>query len=78
MSIRVLVCDDHEVIRTGLASLFSGTEIEIVGEAASGKEALRLAQKDKPDVILLDVRIPMATDWQRWRSCGRKCLGARS
>jgi DNA-binding NarL/FixJ family response regulator len=58
MSIRLLICDDHEVIRTGLASLLAGTEIEIVGEAASGKEALRLAQKDKPDVILLDIRMP--------------------
>jgi DNA-binding NarL/FixJ family response regulator len=57
MSIRVLVCDDHEVIRTGLASLLAGTDIEIVGEASSGKEALRLAQKDKPDVVLLDIRM---------------------
>ena len=41
MSIKLLVCDDHQVIRTGLASLLAGTEIEIVGEADSGKEALR-------------------------------------
>ena len=58
MSIRLLVCDDHEVIRTGLASLLAGTEIEIVGEAASGKETLKQAQKLKPDVILLDIRMP--------------------
>ncbi len=58
MSIRLLVCDDHEVIRTGLASLLAGTDIQIVGEAATGKDALRLAQKDKPDVILLDIRMP--------------------
>lgn len=58
MSIRLLVCDDHEVIRTGLASLFAGTEIEIVGEASNGKEALKEAQKLKPDVILLDIRMP--------------------
>jgi len=58
MSIRLLICDDHEVIRTGLASLLAGSEIEIVGQAASGKEALQLAQKDKPDVILLDIRMP--------------------
>lgn len=58
MSIRLLVCDDHEVIRTGLATLLAGTEIEIVGEAASGKETLKLAQKIKPDVILLDIRMP--------------------
>lgn len=58
MSIRLLVCDDHEVIRTGLASLLAGTEIEIVGEAASGKETLKQVQKLKPDVILLDIRMP--------------------
>lgn len=57
MSVRLLVCDDHEVIRTGLAALLAGTDIEIVGEAANGKEAIRLAQKLKPDVILLDIRM---------------------
>ena len=58
MSIKILVCDDHQVIRTGLASLFAGTEIEIVGEADNGKEALKQAQKFKPDVVLLDIRMP--------------------
>jgi DNA-binding NarL/FixJ family response regulator len=58
MSVKMLICDDHQVIRTGLASLLAGTDIEIVGEADSGKEALRLAQKLKPEVILLDIRMP--------------------
>jgi len=58
MSIRLLVCDDHEVIRTGLATLLAGTDIEIVGEAATGKETLDQAVKTKPDVILLDIRMP--------------------
>ena len=58
MSIRLLVCDDHQVIRTGLASLLAGTDIEIVGEAANGDEALKEAQKLKPDVVLLDIRMP--------------------
>ncbi len=58
MSVRLLVVDDHEVIRTGLASLLAGSEIEIVGEAASGKEAVTEAEKCKPDVILLDIRMP--------------------
>ena len=57
MSIRLLICDDHEVIRTGLASLLAGTDIQIIGEAANGKDALRIAQKEKPDVILLDIRM---------------------
>src|SRR3989304_5116495 len=58
MAIRLLVCDDHEVIRIGLACLFSGTDIQIVAEAANGKDAIKLAVKEKPDVILLDIRMP--------------------
>jgi len=58
MSVRLLVCDDHEVIRTGLASLLADTEIEIVGEAANGADALRVALETKPDVVLLDIRMP--------------------
>ncbi|MFZ5833502.1 MAG: response regulator [Planctomycetota bacterium] len=58
MAIRVLICDDHEVIRTGLVSLLEGSEIEVVGDAPNGKEALKQALKLKPDVILLDIRMP--------------------
>lgn len=58
MSIRLLIADDHEVIRTGLASLLAGTEIEIVAEAANGKEAIKEAERIRPDVILLDIRMP--------------------
>ena len=58
MSIRLLICDDHEVIRTGLASLLAGTDIEIVAEAANGSEAIQKAEEIKPDVILLDIRMP--------------------
>ncbi|NLE39178.1 MAG: response regulator transcription factor [Pirellulaceae bacterium] len=58
MSIRLLVCDDHEVIRTGLRSLLSGSDIEIIAEAANGKEAIAQAEKHRPDVVLLDIRMP--------------------
>jgi DNA-binding NarL/FixJ family response regulator len=58
MNIRLLVADDHEIVRWGLKSLLRDTDIEIVGEAATGEMALRLAKKRKPDVILLDVRMP--------------------
>ena len=57
MPIRLMICDDHEVIRTGLATLLAGTEIKIVAEATNGKDALKVAQKDKPDIILLDIRM---------------------
>ena len=58
MKIKLLVVDDHEVIRTGLKNLLAGSSIEIVAEAANGKEALAQAEKYRPDVILLDVRMP--------------------
>ncbi|MGD0383139.1 MAG: response regulator transcription factor [Thermoguttaceae bacterium] len=58
MPIRLLICDDHEVIRTGLACLLAGTDIQIVAEAANGKDAIKAALKEKPDVVLLDIRMP--------------------
>ena len=58
MPIRLLICDDHEVIRTGLACLLAGTDIQIVAEAANGKDVIKAALKEKPDVILLDIRMP--------------------
>ncbi len=57
MSIRLLIADDHEVVRTGLASLVAGTEIEIVAEAANGDDAVRMAVERQPDLVLLDVRM---------------------
>lgn len=60
MNIRLLVVDDHEVVRCGLRSLFQGTEIQVMGEAASGEEAVTKAKKEKEkyDVVLMDVRMP--------------------
>lgn len=58
MAIRVLLADDHEVVRRGLKSLFENTDIQVVAEAASGHEALKLAKEKKLDVVLLDVRMP--------------------
>lgn len=61
MSIKILIADDHEVVRTGLASLVSGTEIEVTAETGRGEEVLPLAQKHRPDVIVLDIRLPDAS-----------------
>jgi len=57
MSVTVLVADDHEVVRTGLASLFAGSDIQIVAEAADSHEAVEKAIQHKPDVVLLDIRL---------------------
>jgi len=55
-NVKVLLVDDHEMVRIGLAAVL-GTEdgIEVVGEASSGKEGLRLAEQYRPDVVLMDL-----------------------
>ncbi len=58
MSIKLLVADDHEVVRSGLASLLKGTDIKIVAEASNGEEAVEQALKVRPDVVLMDIRMP--------------------
>lgn len=58
MSISILIADDHEVVRRGLESLLSDTEIKIVAEASNGEEAIKLTNKHKPAVVLLDIRMP--------------------
>ncbi|MEX0937534.1 MAG: response regulator transcription factor [Pirellulales bacterium] len=57
MTIRVVVADDHEVVRTGLASLLAGADIEIVAEAGGGNEAVQQVREHRPDVVLLDIRM---------------------
>lgn len=58
MSIRVLVVDDHEITRIGLASMFENTDIKVVAEADTGPEGVKMASKHNPDVVLLDIRLP--------------------
>jgi DNA-binding NarL/FixJ family response regulator len=58
MPIKLLVVDDHEVVRRGLATLLEGTNIEITGEAVSGEEALAKVAALEPDVVLMDIRMP--------------------
>lgn len=58
-AIRILIIDDHPVVRAGLASMLSTRpDIDVVGSASSGPEALALLDKVVPDVILVDLRMP--------------------
>jgi DNA-binding NarL/FixJ family response regulator len=56
--IRVAVVDDHEIVRQGLrAALKSESDMEVVGDASNGDDAVRVARQERPDVMLLDVRL---------------------
>lgn len=57
--IKVLVVDDHELVRTGICRMLADTpDIQIVGEAESGEQAIELSRQHQPDVVLLDVNMP--------------------
>ncbi len=58
MRIKLLIVDDHPVVHTGLTELLKDTEIEIVGHAYDGREAIDQFKALQPDVVLMDVRMP--------------------
>jgi DNA-binding NarL/FixJ family response regulator len=58
MTIRLLIADDHAVVRAGVSSFVRESDITIIAEASDGAQALQLAQHHRPDVVLLDVRMP--------------------
>ena len=58
LKLRIVVIDDHTLFREGLQSLLSRHGIEVVASASEGREGIRLAQELKPDIVLLDMRMP--------------------
>lgn len=65
MAVRVLIVDDHKLVRAGLQMLLQHEpEITVVGEAESGEQAVRLCRVLKPDIALVDLAMPGMTGWQ--------------
>ncbi|WP_280846308.1 MULTISPECIES: response regulator transcription factor [unclassified Streptomyces] len=66
--IRVLVCDDQELVRTGYVTIFSAQDdMEVVGEAANGHAAVESARRLHPDVVVMDIRMPLLDGIQATR-----------
>jgi len=58
MSLRIILADDHEIVRDGLRALLEREGFAVVGEASDGREAVKLAQDHQPDVAVLDLAMP--------------------
>ncbi|WP_416964030.1 response regulator [Streptomyces sp. Agncl-13] len=66
--IRVLVCDDQELVRTGYVTIFSAQpDMEVVGEAENGHAAVEAARRLRPDVVVMDIRMPLLDGIQATR-----------
>ena len=57
MPTRLLIVDDHELVRRGIAQMIASADVQVVGEAANGEAAVAAARRHRPDVVLLDVRM---------------------
>jgi DNA-binding NarL/FixJ family response regulator len=76
--IRLLIVDDHPVVRDGLRGMFAeDPEFEVVGEASDGAEAVRLAESERPDVILMDLRMPGVDGATAIRTLSERGIPAR-
>jgi len=59
MTVRVLIADDDQLVRTGLRMMIeTQDDLEVVGEAGDGREAIEMAHRSRPDVVLMDIRMP--------------------
>lgn len=76
MAIRILLADDHNIVRQGLRALLERANFEIVAEAGDGQEAVRLAETLKPDIAVLDLVMPLLNGLDAGRQIIQRGAGA--
>mgnify|MGYP003547061518 CR=1 FL=1 len=70
--IRIVIADDHELVRTGFRMILAReADLDVVGEAATGEEAVALARRLRPDVVLMDMRMPAMSGLEALQAMGR-------
>jgi DNA-binding NarL/FixJ family response regulator len=69
---RIVLADDHPLFRDGLASLLGAWGHEIVGQAANGEEAIAIIDRERPDLVLMDVQMPVVSGLEATRSIGER------
>ncbi|MCL5024024.1 MAG: response regulator transcription factor [Nitrospirae bacterium] len=78
MSLKVLLADDHKIVRDGLRTLLAkNTEIRVVGEAEDGRTTVQLAKKHSPDIVIIDVAMPDLNGIEATRQIMADCPGVK-
>lgn len=77
MSLRILLADDHVMVRQGLKALLEREKFDIAGEASDGREAVQLAESLRPDLILLDLAMPLLNGMDATREILKSNPGAK-
>lgn len=66
---RILLADDHAMVRLGFRCLLEGAGATVVGEAENGENAVRLYAETNPDIVVMDVSMPASAVWRRSNGC---------